>query len=90
MKIVTDFLEGEEIFEGFSQGTLIIFLVVIGLSIGLGVLARRYIFPRLMYLFSKTERIDGKTLFAPVSLGKNRLRTETAGIMVCSIFSLNN
>jgi MscS family membrane protein len=69
MKILTDFLEGEEIFEGFSQGTLIIFLVVIGLSIGLGVLARRYIFPKLMYLFSKTERIDGKTLFAPVSLG---------------------
>ena len=69
MEILTDFMDGDEIFEGFSQGTLIIFLAIIGLSIGLGVLARRFIFPALMNLFSKTERIDGKTLFAPASLG---------------------
>ena len=31
-----------------------------------------------------------KANFVPVSLGKNRLRTETAGIVVCSIFSNNN
>ena len=60
MKIVTDFLEGEEIFEGFSQGTLIIFLVVIGLSIGLGVLARRYIFPRLMFSFPRLKELMAK------------------------------
>ena len=69
MEILTDFMDGDDIFEGFSQGTLIIFLAVIGLSIGLGVLSRRFVFPRLMNLFSKTERIDGKTLFAPASLG---------------------
>ena len=41
--------------------------------------------------FSKFEIDKAKNAsFAPVSLGKNRLRTETAGIMVCSIFSLNN
>ena len=28
-----------------------------------------------------------KANFVPVSLGKNRLRTETAGVVVCSIFS---
>ena len=69
MEILTDFMDGDDIFEGFSQGTLIIFLAVIGLSIGLGVLSRRFVFPRLMNLFSKTERIAGKTLFAPASLG---------------------
>ena len=69
MEILTDFMDGDEIFEGFSQGTLIIFLAIIGLSIGFGVLARRFVFPSLMNLFSKTERIDGKTLFAPASLG---------------------
>ena len=41
--------------------------------------------------FSQIEIDKAKSAsFAPVSLGKNRLRTETAGIMVCSIFSLNN
>ena len=69
MEILTDFMDGDEIFEGFSQGTLIIFLAIIGLSIGFGILARRFVFPSLMNLFSKTERIDGKTLFAPASLG---------------------
>ena len=28
--------------------------------------------------------------FVPVSLAKSRLRTETAGVMVCSIFSTIN
>ena len=31
-----------------------------------------------------------KAKFVPVSLGKGRLRTETAGVMVCSIFSTIN
>ena len=69
MTQLDDFMEGDAIFQGFSQGTLIIFTAIIGLSIGVGVLSRRYVFPRLMDMFSKTERIDGKTLFAPRSLG---------------------
>ena len=32
-------------------------------------------------LFCKTQD------FVPISLGKNRLRTETAGLAVCSIFN---
>ena len=41
--------------------------------------------------FSKFEIDKAKNAsFAPVSLGENRFRTETAGIIVCSIFSLNN
>ena len=31
-----------------------------------------------------------KAKFVPVSLGEGRLRTETAGVMVCSIFSTIN
>ena len=31
-----------------------------------------------------------KVNFTPVSLGNNRLRTETAGIIACSIFSTVN
>jgi len=31
-----------------------------------------------------------KANFTPVSLGENRLRTETAGVLVCSIFSIIN
>lgn len=31
-----------------------------------------------------------KAKFVPISLGKSRLKTETAGVMVCSIFSIIN
>ena len=41
--------------------------------------------------FSQNELdLAKKAKFVPVSLGKGRLRTETAGIMVCSIFSTIN
>ena len=41
--------------------------------------------------FSKNELdLAKKAKFVPVSLGKGRLRTETAGVMVCSIFSTIN
>ena len=41
--------------------------------------------------FSDTEiDLAKRTNFTPVSLGKKRLRTETAGVMVCSIFSIIN
>ena len=41
--------------------------------------------------FSQNEiDLAKKAKFVPVSLGKNRLRTETAGIIVCSIFSTIN
>ena len=69
MQVLTDFMEGEAIFQGFTQGSLIIFILLIGLSMAIGILSRRFVFPVMMDLFSKTERIDGKTLFAPRSLG---------------------
>ena len=69
MNQLDDFMQGDTILQGFSQGTMIIFFAIIGLSIVSGVLSRRFVFPRLMDMFSKTERIDGKTLFAPRSLG---------------------
>ena len=68
MNQLTEFMAGEAVFQGFSQGTMIVFLGLIGLSITIGMLARRYVFPALMNMFSKTERIDGKTLFAPRSV----------------------
>ena len=41
--------------------------------------------------FSKNELdLAKKAKFVPVSLGEGRLRTETAGVMVCSIFSTIN
>ena len=41
--------------------------------------------------FSETEiDLAKKANFTPISLGKNRLRTETAGVFVCSIFSIIN
>ena len=69
MNQLDDFMQGDTVLQGFSQGTIIIFFAIIGLSIVSGVLSRRFVFPRLMDIFSKTERIDGKTLFAPRSLG---------------------
>ncbi len=69
MNQLDDFMQGDAVLQGFSQGTIFIFLTIIALSVALGVLSRRYVFPRLMDMFSKTERIDGKTLFAPRSLG---------------------
>jgi len=69
MQVLTDIMDGDIVFQGFSQGSLIIFTLLIGLSIIVGVLSRRYVFPVLMSFLSKTERIDGKTLFAPRSLG---------------------
>ena len=41
--------------------------------------------------FSKTEiNLAKKAKFTTVSLGNNRLRTETAGVVVCSIFKIIN
>ena len=69
MKLLTDFMAGDAVLDDFSQGSMIIFLLLIGLSFAIGILSRRFIFPTLMNIFSKTDRIDGKTLFAPKSLG---------------------
>jgi len=68
MSALDDFLSGEEQLAGFSNGTLIILLGIIALSLISGIIARRYLFPILMNILSKTDRIDGRTLFAPRSL----------------------
>jgi hypothetical protein len=69
MDILNELMSGDAIALGFSPGTLGIVLALMGLSFGVGITARRFIFPKLMDLFSKTERIDGKSLMAPKSLG---------------------
>jgi small-conductance mechanosensitive channel len=69
MEILNDFMNGEELLLGFSSGTLIIFLATALISISIGMFASKLVFPILMNLLSKTERIDGGTLIAPNSLG---------------------
>ena len=69
MEQLDDFMAGEAGFLGFSTGTMTVMVAVIALSVASGVLARRFVFPRLMDILSKTERIDGKSVLAPASLG---------------------
>ncbi len=67
--MLNDLMDGSEVLLGFSSGTLMVVLALVGLSIGIGVAARRFVFPRLLDLLSKSERIDGGSLLAPKSLG---------------------
>ncbi|MBT3757248.1 MAG: mechanosensitive ion channel family protein [Euryarchaeota archaeon] len=69
MEILNDFMSGEELLLGFSSGTLIVFLATALISISIGMFASKLVFPIVMNLFSKTDRIDGGTLIAPNSLG---------------------
>jgi MscS family membrane protein len=65
---LNDFMSGEELAYDFSSEGMLVLFVLIGVSVTAGLVSRRIIFPRLMDVFSKTERIDGKTVFAPKSL----------------------
>mgnify|MGYP001261146434 CR=1 FL=1 len=62
-------LAGEEVFYDFSSFGFGFLILLVGISVSSGLISRRVLFPRIMDLFSKTERIDGRTLFAPRSLG---------------------
>ena len=62
-------VSGEDCAYGFSSGGFFLVILLVVISVGLGLVSRKVLFPRIMDLFSKTERIDGKTLFAPKSLG---------------------
>lgn len=66
---IADQLAGEEAIYDFSTLGLGFLILLIGVSTSAGLVSRRILFPRIMDLFSKTERIDGRTLFAPRSLG---------------------
>jgi len=66
---LNDFMVGEDIFLGFSSGTIGVVIGLIALSILGGIISRRFLFPKIMDLISKSDRIDGKTLLAPKSLG---------------------
>ncbi len=66
---ISDQLAGEEAIYDFSTLGLGFLILLIGVSTSAGLVSRRILFPRIMDLFSKTERIDGRTLFAPRSLG---------------------
>ena len=52
-------ISGEELFYGFSTFGIGLLVMLIGVSMGAGLISRRILFPRLMDLLSKTERIDG-------------------------------
>ena len=69
VEILNDLMEGGEVLFGFSGGTLAVVIASIVVSVICGVAARRFIFPFLLNLLSKSERIDGGTLLAPKSLG---------------------
>tara|TARA_B100000686_G_scaffold349917_1_gene444433 strand:+ start:1982 stop:3073 length:1092 start_codon:yes stop_codon:yes gene_type:complete len=62
-------LTGDEMFYEFSSLGFGFLILLIGISVSASLISRRILFPWIMDLFSKTERIDGKTLFAPKSLG---------------------
>ena len=66
---LNDFMVGEDIFLGFSSGTIGVVIGLIVLSVLGGIISRRFLFPKIMDLISKSDRIDGKTLLAPKSLG---------------------
>ena len=66
---IAEVLTGDEVVYGFSSLGIGFLAVLIGASATAGLISRRMLFPRIMDLLSKTERIDGKTLFAPKSLG---------------------
>ena len=66
---LNDFMVGEDIFLGFSSGTIGVVIGLITLSVFGGIFSRRFLFPKIMDLISKSDRIDGKTLLAPKSLG---------------------
>jgi len=68
-EMLNDIMAGEDIFLGFSGGTMGVVIGLIAISVLGGVISRRFLFPRIMDLISKSDRIDGKTLLAPKSLG---------------------
>ena len=68
MDVLDNFMDGEAAIGGFSTGTLVVVLACAALSMGAGILSRRMIFPRLMDVFSKIERISSEDVFAPKSL----------------------
>ncbi|RTZ94500.1 MAG: hypothetical protein DSY41_03445 [Candidatus Poseidoniales archaeon] len=72
MVTLDGFMGGGDMIGGFSTGTLTVVIACAVLSVAAGVMSRRMIFPRLMDIFSKIERIDAGidagNLFAPKSL----------------------
>ena len=68
MDWLDDLMAGEATIGDFSTGTLSVVIACAALSMAAGILCRRIVFPRLMDVFSKIDRIDSKDLFAPKSL----------------------
>lgn len=66
---LNELMNGSEAFLGFSTGTITTILVVLMFSVIAGLLSRKLLFPKILDILSKTERIDGRDLFAPRSLG---------------------
>ena len=64
---MNDFMSGDGDLLGFSTGTLTIILAFFLISVFSGLLSRKLLFPKILDILSKTERIDGRDLFAPRS-----------------------
>jgi small-conductance mechanosensitive channel len=68
MNVLDNFMDGEAAIGGFSTGTLVVVIACAALSMAAGILSRRMIFPRLMDVFSKIERISNENVLPPKSL----------------------
>jgi len=68
MDVLDNFMDGDAAIGGFSTGTLVVVIACAALSMAAGILSRRMIFPRLMDVFSKIERISSENVLPPKSL----------------------
>ena len=68
MDWLDDLMAGEATIGEFSTGTLGVVIACATLSMAAGIFSRRMVFPRLMDVFSKIDRIDSENVFAPKSL----------------------
>ncbi len=64
-EMLNEIMAGDEILLGFSGGTIAIVIGLIAISVIGGIISRRFLFPKIMDLISKSDRIDGRTLLAP-------------------------
>ncbi|MEC8938730.1 MAG: mechanosensitive ion channel family protein [Candidatus Thermoplasmatota archaeon] len=68
-EMLNEIMAGDDILLGFSGGTIAIIIGLVAISVVGGIISRRFLFPRIMDLISKSDRIDGRTLLAPKSVG---------------------
>ena len=67
--VIEEIVTGENVWYGFSVNGIMFLALLFVVSYVSGLFSRIVLFPRIMDLLSKSERIDGRTLLAPKSLG---------------------